>query len=419
MVRRINKTRSSKVIALLISASILLSACSDSQTEENGSATGSQNEPAAEVTTKRVSAVENQPEETINIITSSDNSANDDPTVSSPPEFPAPYPSAAVNDPEALAEFKAIITSAETAFSIMNGSNTLIPLASEESGGYKLISADYANNLGALTDKMYEGIKYTFWEEHFGKEIEDILPDYVKETDSGVMLKTDTGKSQTQIEINSAVITSLGESTAELKALGTSEDGYIWRTYYILDGARGWVVRDFSDEKVTGEIAVFDQLLIGSRETLDKIFGNAAPVKDSSGDWNTQLVTIENDPYGHGFYNGLEIEPFMTVEEMKQYIRDSFTKEIAESYISLYINRTYVEKDGKLYIISGSVLPQMGTFSLDNYENRSVSSYDVTSFVEWSDGDTVYSVPITIAYEGGKWKVDTRLPMRSDRVVEK
>lgn len=416
-----NKTFIKSFIAVLLALAMLLSGCSNSDTDENTGTSTAESEPTeTEVTTRRVSAVENQPEETLPpAVSTAGGTEETTPPVSNPPEFPAPYPAASVEDPEALAEFKKIIVSAETAMSIMNGTDTLIPLASAESGGYRLISSDYAKDMDSLTERMYEGIKYTFWEDHFGKEIEDMLPDYVKETDSGIMLKMGSSSGTVKIETDSAVLTALGDSTAELKAFGKSGDNYIWRTYDILYGVRGWVVREFSDEKVTGEISVFSQLLIGNRNTLDKIFGNAAPVTDSNGDWNTQLVTIDNDPYGHGFYNGLEIEPFMTVEEMKQYIRDSFTKEIAESYISLYINRTYVEKDGKLYIISGSVLPQMGTFSLDNYESRSVSSYDVTSFVEWTDGENTYRLPITIAYEGGKWKVDTRLPMRSDRVIEK
>lgn len=416
-----NKTLKRSFITVLLASAMLLSACSKSNSMENTDTSAAQSElTEAEVTTRRVSAVENQPEETLSPAdTTTGVTEESDPPVSNPPEFPAPYPAAAVEDPEALAEFKKIIVSAETAMSIMNGTDTLIPLASTESGGYRLISTDYAKDLGSLTERMYEGIKYTFWEDHFGKEIEDMLPDYIKETESGVMLKMGSGSGTVIIETDTAVLTALDDNTAEIKAFGKAGDSYIWRTYDILYGVRGWVIREFSDEKVTGEISVFSQLLIGNRNTLDKIFGNADPVTDSSGDWNTKLVTIDNDPYGHGFYNGLEIEPFMTVEEMKQYIRDSFTKEIAESYISLYINRTYVEKDGKLYIISGSVLPQMGTFSLDNYESRSVSSYDVTSLVEWTDGENTYRLPITIAYEGGKWKVDTRLPMRSDRVIEK
>lgn len=416
-----NKTFKKSFITILLASAMLLSACSKSNSMDNTDTSSAQSElTEAEVTTKRVSAVENQPEETLPPAdTTTGVTEGSDPPVSNPPEFPAPYPAAAVENPEALAEFKEIIVSAETAMSIMNGTDTLIPLASTESGGYRLISTDYAKDLGSLTERMYEGIKYTFWEDHFGKEIEDMLPDYIKETESGVMLKMGSGSGTVMIETDTAVLTALDDNTAEIKAFGKAGDSYIWRTYDILYGVRGWVIREFSDEKVTGEISVFSQLLIGNRNTLDKIFGNADPVTDSSGDWNTKLVTIDNDPYGHGFYNGLEIEPFMTVEEMKQYIRDSFTKEIAESYISLYINRTYVEKDGKLYIISGSVLPQMGTFSLDNYESRSVSSYDVTSLVEWTDGENTYRLPITIAYEGGKWKVDTRLPMRSDRVIEK
>ena len=201
-------------------------------------------------------------------------------------------------------------------------------------------------------------------------------------------------------------------------ALGTLGDGYIWRTYDMLEGVRGWVVQAHSDEDVSGEIGLFTQLLINQRSTLDTIFGNVTPVTDENGDWNIQLVTIEDDAYGHGFYNGLEIEPFMTVAEMRQYLRDTFTSEIAESYISLYVNRTYVEKDGRLYIISGSILPQMGEFSLANYENRSLSTYDVTSLVEWTDGTDTYTVPVTVSFRDGRWKLDTRLPMMKDRVIE-
>ena len=182
------------------------------------------------------------------------------------------------------------------------------------------------------------------------------------------------------------------------------------------EGDGYWEVLRYNDVFVTGEMAVFDSLLIKTRDTLDKIFGNAVPVK-TGGDWNPQLVTIEDDIYGNGFYNGLEIEPFMTVEEMRQYLRDTFTSEIAESYISLYVNRTYVEKDGKLYIISGSILPQMGAFSLDNYKNTSTGTYSIISSVEWSDGEDSMTLPVTIAYEDGRWKLDTRLPMMRDRVI--
>ena len=76
-----------------------------------------------------------------------------------------------------------------------------------------------------------------------------------------------------------------------------------------------------------------------------------------------------------------------------------------------------MEKDGRLFIISGSVLPQTGEFSLENYKNVSLGTYAVTSTVEWSDGEKSISVPVTIAYEDGKWKLDTRLPMREDRVI--
>ena len=279
------------------------------------------------------------------------------------------------------------------------------------------IDPEYASDMEELTERMYEGFKYSFWEDKYGAEVENMLPEVIKESEDGLGLLVSDRETPVSIDISSAVITALDETTAKIVALGTTGDKYIWRTYDMLDGVRGWVVRMYEDEEVTGEIAVFSQLLIDKSVTLDKIFGNAKAVTDENGDWNTQLVTIENDVYGHGFYNGLEVEAFMTVEEMRQFIRDTFTSEIAESYIRLYVNRSYVEKDGHLYLINGAVLPQMGEFSLAEYENRMMSSFDVTSAVSWSDGENNYTVPVTIKYEDGVWKLDTRLPMRADRVI--
>ena len=406
-------------LSFITAASLLFSACNPDTGGSNDAGTQPTVPAVTEETssTARVSAVEDQPENTSP--TSAAGEEIPEETTPAPDGFPAPYPAGAVIDEEMLSEFKEIIQAAETANSILYGNHTIIPLKGEESNGYKLISPDYAADLDELTDRMYEGFKYSFWEDKYGDEVENMLPDIVLETDSGIMMSVSEKAAPVVIDVSSAVLTSLGETDATVTALGVQGDKYVWRTYDMLNGVRGWVVRMYGDENVTGEIAVFSQLLIDKSLTLDKIFGNAKPVTDENGDWNAQLVTIENDIYGHGFYNGLEIEPFMTVEEMRQFMRDTFTSEIAESYIRLYINRTYVEKDGRLYIINGSILPQTGAFSLANYENRAISSFDVTSAVEWTDGENTYTVPITIAYEDGLWKLDTRLPMREDRVIGK
>ena len=396
-----------RFLAILL-VSLLLAGCSNTDGTDN---TDNIDIPSETTTTARVSAVEEQPENTTTELTA--------PTVNDKPEaFPPPDPAGTVEDSEMLARFKSIIQSAEIAESAFCGKYTLIPLGGSVGDDYCLISPDYANDLDSLTERMYEGCKYTFWEDHYGREVEDMLPEAVRETEQGIALYCGAAQQPYLIDVSTAVLTYLDEYEATVVALGTLGDSYIWRSYDMLNGVRGWVVKEHSDETVTGEIALFTELLITQRPVLDTIFGNVTPITDENGDWNIQLVAIEDDVYGHGFYNGLEIEPFMTIEEMRQYIRDIFTAEIAESYISLYINRTYVEKEGKLYIISGSILPQMGEFSLANYENRSISSYDVTSLVEWTDGDEVYTLPVTIAYREGRWKLDTRLPMMNDRVIE-
>ena len=403
----------------------MLSGC-NSDSRENGSAatptetesvSDSGSEPVIapeETTTAQVSAVEDQPE---NTSTTTQSESVPEETTPPPDGFPAPYPAGAVENAQQLEEFKKIITAAETANSVFYGEHTLIPLSGGSQGGYAKISPEYATDIDELTERMYEGFKYSFWEDKYGEEVENMLPSVIAEEEDGLKISVAEAEVPVLIDISSAVITELGETYATVVALGTQGDRYIWRSYDMPNGVRGWVVRMYGDETVTGEIAVFSQLLIDRMVTLNKIFGNAERVTDDNGDWNVQLVTIEEDVYGHGFYNGLEVEPFMTVEEMRQFIRDTFTSEIAESYIRLYVNRSYVEKDGHLYLIDGAVLPQTGEFSLSEYENRSISSFDVTSAVDWSDGENGYRVPITIKYEDGMWKLDTRLPMRADRVI--
>ena len=398
--------------ALAAAAALLLAGCSDADSA-GGSAPAAPSDPAETTTSQRVSVVEDQPENTTAGTAETTPAADNEPD-----SFPPPYPAGSVDDPEMLAHFKEIIQSAEIAQSIVSGEYTLIPVGSSAGDDYCLISPDYANDLDSLTKRMYECNTYTFWEEQYGWEAEDKLSELVRETEQGIALYCGETRQPYLIDVSTAVITSLTEYGGTVVALGTLGDSYIWRSYDMYHGSRGWLVDAYSDETVTGEIALFTRLLLTQRPTLDMIFGNVTFITDENGDRNPQLVTIEDDVYGHGFYNGLEIEPFMTVEEMRKYLRDTFTSEIAESYISLYVNRTYVEKDGKLYIISGSILPQMGEFSLDNYENRSLSSYDVTSLVEWTDGDGVYTLPVTVTYEGGLWKLDTRLPMMKDRVIQ-
>ena len=391
---------------------LLLAGCSNSDEAAGNTTTTTAASPAEASTTPRVNAVEDQPENTTSTAQTAP-AANDKPEA-----FPVPYPTGTVDDPEMLAKFKTIVQSAVTAESVLYGTHTLIPLGSSVGDDYYLISADYAADLDSLTERMYEGCKYTFWEDQYGWEVEDKLAELVKETEQGIALYCPAAEQPYAIDVSTAVLTYLDDYEATVVALGTLGDSYIWRSYDMLNGVRGWVVQTHSDETVTGEIALFTQLLINQRPALDMIFGNVTPVTDENGDWNAQLIAIEDDAYGHGFYNGLEIEPFMTVPQMRQYLRDTFTSEIAESYISLYVNRTYVEKDGKLYIISGSILPQMGEFSLANYENRSISSYDVTSLVEWTDGADTYTLPVTIIYRDGLWKLDTRLPMKKDRIIQ-
>lgn len=401
-----------KICLTAVIFAILLSGCSSLETDQQTTTTAT---PISETTTGSVSAVEGAPEDTTTT------APYVEPEIDYPDGFPAPYPVGTVDNAELLTQFKLIITNAETAESVLNGSQTQIPLGGELSDGYYEIIADYAATEEELTDRMYEAFKYSYWEDMYGWEIETQLFEgerpLVRVFDGTLGFLREEMPQVASVDVSSAVITYLGDSTATVVALATLGDSYYWRTYEMLDGVRGWVVQSTDTTEVTGESALFSSLLIEQSSILEQIFGDVEPVLDDDGAWRSQLVTLNDDSYGNGFYTAYEIEPFMTIDAMRQYITDTFTEEIAQSYISLYVNRTYVEKEGHLYIVAGAILPQMGEFSMDGYQNRSIGDFDVSSFVRWSDGEQTFTVQITIRYEDGVWKLDTRLPMRADRVL--
>lgn len=96
-----------------------------------------------------------------------------------------------------------------------------------------------------LIERMYEGFKYSFWEDKYGDEVENMLPEVIKESESGGLgiYVGGSDKEYPKIEIDSAVITELNETTATVVALGTLGDQYIWRTYDMLNGVEaGWCV---------------------------------------------------------------------------------------------------------------------------------------------------------------------------------
>lgn len=408
--------KKNKVILTAVISALLLGGCADSQAPDISTEPIIKDETAA-TTTKKISAAENQPEDTISPANTSKTQVVE-PGQNKPDGFPDPYPSAKVEDKELSEKLKNLVGKAEIVESLLYGKNTLVPLIGAEKDGFKLIDGEYAKTVEALTAKMYESFTSYYWQDAYGSSGGELLKDIIKETKEGIWLSCADLEKRFVIEANSTVITEKGEDYALVTALGKKDKEFIWRTYRaVYDSNSGWKIGSYSDTGITGELAVFNKLLIESRDTLDKIFGNAAPVKTGE-NWNTQLITIEDDIYGNGFYNALEIEPFMTVEQMRQFMRDTFTSEIAESYISLYINRTFLEKDGKLYIISGSVLPQTGEFSLEDYTNISTGTYSVTSKVSWTGSGGAVTIPITVAYEDGKWKLDTRLPMREDRIIQ-
>lgn len=404
---------------MLLCGAVLLSGCSGGT--ETEITTTAQSQPAeTEATTTSISALEGAPENT------TEPTYTGEPEIDYPDGFPVPYPVAGVQDEETLAMFKEIVSDAVTAESILHGSQTLVPLKERVEDDYYEIDAEYAETKSQLSKAVGASFATYYWAATYGYDLDYLL---FEDTSFGMPRVAYKGEEeklsfykcadelQPELDLSTCVITYLEGTSAEIVVLGTLDGEYYWKTFTMINGYRGWVVEATDLEKVSGEIALFSNLLIDQRAVLDKIFGNAKPVLDENSKQVREYIQIADDPYGHGFYYGLEVEAFMTVEEMREFIRETFTSEIAESYISLYVNRSYVEKDGRLFLIEGAVLPQMGTFSLQNYQNFTTGTFDVTSYVEWTDGTITYTLPVTVKYEDGVWKLDTRLPMMTDRII--
>lgn len=408
-----------KLLILTLAAALLLAGCN------NGGEPAEETTTAPDNTTSNVSALEGAPEDTTVPVTTEPEYTGD-PDIDTPDGFPVPYPVGTIEDEETLKTFKEVIAAGIETESILYGFDAEIPLLDLVDGDYYLIDPTYADTKTALSDKIGLPFASYYWGKEYDTSLDYLLYEdtslggdtRVKYIDDQLCFFKAAAEKQIAINVDTCVITYLKGDYGTVLALGTLGDKYYWKTYDMINGYNGWVVESCSVEEVSGEIALFTQLLIDDASTLGKIFGDAEPVLGDNGKQVVEYVQIEDDPYGHGFYNALEIEPFMTIEQMKAFLRNTFTSEIAESYISLYVNRTFIEKDGRLFMIDGSLLPKMGTFDIADYENYSKGDFDVTSYLNWTDDDdNTMKLPITIAYEDGVWKLDTRLPMCKDRII--
>ena len=107
-----------RFLALVLTAALLLSACTDNG--DNYTTTTSAE--LTDVTTGKVNAVEEQPENSSTTSDSEEIESGENVTETeekTPDGFPAPYPAALVEDNVQLNEFKNIITAAETANSVL------------------------------------------------------------------------------------------------------------------------------------------------------------------------------------------------------------------------------------------------------------------------------------------------------------
>lgn len=406
-----------KILAAILLASLLLSGCSVTISPEGESTTAApEPEQSTDVTTSGVSAVEGLPEGTTTTV-----EYNNEPATDTPDGFPVPYPVGTVEDDETLSQFKDIIKQCIVNESVLFGFQTKIPTGELLEEGYYLVDSEFATTISELEDTIAAPFASYYWKDTYSMSLDDLLTvdttlgrERVKMIDDKLALYKVAVDDQIIIDTDTAVLTYLKGDYGTVVALGQLGEKYYWKTYDMINGYNGWVVEGESVEEASGEYALFSDLLVDKMATLSKIFGGAEPVY---GDGSVQVlenINVEDDPYGNGFYYGLEVEKFMSIDEMKTFIRDMFTSEIAESYINLYVNRNFVESDGKLYMVRGAITPTLGTFDLSTYENVSIGTFDVVSNVTWEE-DTV--LPITIRYDNGMWKLDTRLPMLADTVV--
>lgn len=406
------------VVAILLAA-VVLSGCTVTISQDGEQTT---TPPAItsppENSTSNVGILEELPEET----TAEQTTQYEEPPLDVPDGFPVPYPVGTVDDKESLEKFKNVIKEGIITESILKGYASKIPTTDLLADGYYLIDPEYAKTIDGLRKKVAAPFASYYWKDMYGLTLDQLLTEddslgavRVKFIDDKLGLYKIAVEEEPEINMDTAVLTYLKGEYATVVALGTLGEKYYWKTYELINGYKGWVVEKTSIEEATGEFAVFSKLLVEDMKTLDKIFGGAEPVFDDRGMQVMEHLEVENDIYGNGFYYGLEVEKFMSIEQMREFIRTMFTSEVAESYISLYVNRTYIEKNGKLYMVTGAILPRLGKFDLSDYETTSIGTFDVVAYVTW--GEDELRLPITVCYEDGVWKLNTRIPMLSDTIL--
>lgn len=407
-----------KSIAAVFLAVAMLSGCTVTISQDGEETTPIVQLTPPPETTSNVGVLEDLPEDT----TTEATTQYEEPPLDIPDGFPVPYPVGTIDDEESLTLFKEVINNCIYTESILKGYACQIPTTDLLEDGYYQVDPEYAQTIKELEDKVGKPFASYYWADSYGLTLDQLLTEdeslgavRVKYIDDKLGLYKIAVEDEPAIDMDTAVLTYLKGDYATVVALGTLGEEYYWKSYELINGYRGWVVEKTSIEKATGEFAVFSKLLIEDMKTLDKIFGAAEPVFDDRGMQVMEYLEVQDDIYGNGYYYGLQVEKFMSIEQMREFVRTMFTSEIAESYISLYINRTYIESDGKLYMITGSILPRLGEFDLSEYETTSIGTFDVVAYVNWGEDDM--KLPITVCYEDAVWKLNTRIPMLEDTLL--
>lgn len=388
-------------------------------------------EPSESITETNVAVVEGAPENTTT-----------EAAAETPPEeevveetFPIPTPTAGVINEELLEELKGIVIDAiamENFTLGYIGDNITSTVLEEESTtvAYRQIDPEFASSTSELIEIVGAPFATYFWADEKGYTLENILT--VNNVNGGILVKSVSGElayrcsshagTPLNFDFDSMVLLSItGEDEyAELCLVATDANGEAyWRTYTMINGFRGWVVESYTQRAVTGEVYLFEQMLVETKPTLEKIFGGANPVIDASGNQVEKTIIVKDDPHGNGVYYGLQVEAFMSIQEMREYLQSIFISDIADAYISLYINGVYIEQDGELFISQGAVMPILGDFDTSSYQTQ---SYDTEhkfykGFIDWSDGTNSLNVVMGITRDSGSWKISTKLPFSTSKVI--
>lgn len=444
-----------KISPLILTVAILLSSCTNNSSsnisyagfsavsESNTTQQVSMSDPHTSNEEVKTVLVEEETSESSTTVGVENNAISSEMRL---PEIPQPYPAMPTADESAMADSKLkaelikTLENADTLLKMLDGHSTpvkeifpaeQIPLDDEVIEYMQMAEGAYWTVDDSIPDKAALTTMYTdvFTENYFStmetpldellfgdsvylhkdeKSGEIMLPMYMT-VDGKLLVYQNYMGVPVKYRFSEPVISYADESTAEVCVAGTclSFDNWYMMNVSLVKHEEKWMIDKLETKEANHAGGWFEKLINnGNMKLLEKICGNCEYIEDSDG---TRRFEIFNDKHCY------QVENFMTIDEMKAFLKSIFTEDLAEWYISNYVGRFYQQNGNELYIEQYINPETIGSFDIVNSSCCFASYYPNGGFliicsVPWYVGDEKRDVLIRIKNTENGIRISEKLP---------